>query len=245
MKKSKPAVANNKPVSNKPAPVNSTVKPIPAKSNLLVTALCILIPVCTIFIYGKTLNYPLDKLDERPIFSNIQVFTSTHPSIWESVYTDAFFGNKSDVLFYRPIQNLSYLYDISVWGAVPFGVHLTNLILFICIAYVFLYLLTLFEIPLVLSCLVALLFCCHPLYAISVVWKSTGSLPVNLQALGQWYGIGSSVARVGELKYEPLSSTVENLGCVAIGPRTCQFLRRIGSRAYEGCSQQPDCMERR
>jgi len=185
MKKSKTIPANNKPGSPKPPPVTNTVKPAPRKRNIWVIVLWALIPVCALSIYGKTLNYPLDKLDEHPIFANMEVFSSTHPSIWDGVYVDAFFGvTKSDVFFYRPIQNVTYLFDVHLWGPDPFGVHLTNLLLFIGIAYAFLYLLTLFGVDTLLASVIALLLCCHPLYAIAVIWvPSRGDLLSTLFSL--------------------------------------------------------------
>lgn len=37
-------------------------------------------------------------------------------------------------LEYQPVRDISYLFDISVWGGRPFGFHLTNLLLFAVIA---------------------------------------------------------------------------------------------------------------
>lgn|GEM_PF-1640451 len=67
-------------------------------------------------------------------------------------------------LFYRPLQNLSYVIDYRVWGFNPFGYHITNIFLHIVNAVMIFFLVDNIAKKKMLSFLTALFFVCHPVH---------------------------------------------------------------------------------
>jgi len=54
--------------------------------------------------------------------------------IKEIIARPLYYLSGDSLVYYRPLQAVSYLFDYSLWGLVPFGFHLTNLVLHILAA---------------------------------------------------------------------------------------------------------------
>jgi len=75
-------------------------------------------------------------------------------------------------LFYRPIQNLSYVIDYRAWGLNPFGYHLTNIFIHILNAVLVFFLVENIAKKRIISFLTALFFVCHPVHYGAVTYLS-------------------------------------------------------------------------
>src|SRR5215208_2773042 len=73
---------------------------------------------------------------------------------------------------YRPVRNLSYILDFAVWGANPFGFHLTNVLIHAANTVLVFFLVRHFRVGPVLSMLAALIFAVHPIQTDSVAYIS-------------------------------------------------------------------------
>jgi len=70
-------------------------------------------------------------------------------------------GNKNN--YYRPMQELSYVVDYSIWHLQPFGYHLTNISIHIFNALLLLWLIYLFSQSEIIAALSAIFFAVHPI----------------------------------------------------------------------------------
>lgn len=73
---------------------------------------------------------------------------------------------------YRPVRNLSYILDFTVWGANPFGFHLTNVLIHAANTVLVFFLVRRFQLNTTLSMLAALIFAVHPIQADAVAYVS-------------------------------------------------------------------------
>src|ERR1044071_6286971 len=73
---------------------------------------------------------------------------------------------------YRPVRNLSYILDYIVWGARPFGFHLTNVLLHAANAALVFLLARRFRLSAVAAFLTALIFAVHPIQTDAVAYIS-------------------------------------------------------------------------
>src|ERR1051325_1441251 len=64
---------------------------------------------------------------------------------------------------YRPVRNLSYILDFVVWGANPFGFHLTNVLIHAANTALVFFLARRFRMSAALGMLAALVFVVHPI----------------------------------------------------------------------------------
>lgn len=86
--------------------------------------------------------------------------------------TYLFAGVDSPSNFYRPIQNLSYLFDYSLWKLNPFGYHLTNTVIHAANAMLlYLLIFTLFE-NILFALIASILFSIHPIHTEAVAYIS-------------------------------------------------------------------------
>lgn len=115
----------------------------------------------------------------------ITSFTAYYPALHnELVWDDTFiinyylhhlhsFANLFDPFFQiysRPATSLSLLLDYSFWYKDPVGYHLSNLIIHGATGILFFVILSLLEIPYLLSLSAALLFITHPIHLENVAW---------------------------------------------------------------------------
>lgn len=73
---------------------------------------------------------------------------------------------------YRPIRNLSYILDFIVWGANPFGFHLTNVLIHAANTVLVFFLIRRFTIGSIVPALTALIFAVHPIQTDAVAYVS-------------------------------------------------------------------------
>lgn len=134
------------------------------KSNLF---FFLLLTVIVFSLYGKSIFFDFVS-DEFFLISDKVDFLSDIKNIPKLFTTSAFY--LSDCKYYRPVLNLSFLIEISVFGLNKKICHTTNIILFILtlwLMYVFLIKLKLNET--ILKFLI-LLVAVHPIFTSSVVW---------------------------------------------------------------------------
>ena len=109
----------------------------PARNTLLIAAG--LIVVLGFLVYGNSLNGEFIWDDEYLVRDNLYI---TSPSYLPQVFTkDVGAGSGKEVIFYRPLQILSYMFDYAFWKLNPKGFHLTNTILHILVALLLYFLL--------------------------------------------------------------------------------------------------------
>ncbi len=73
---------------------------------------------------------------------------------------------------YRPVRNLSYILDFAVWGANPFGFHLTNVLIHAANTVLVFFLIRRFTIGSIVPALTALIFAVHPIQTDAVAYIS-------------------------------------------------------------------------
>jgi len=73
---------------------------------------------------------------------------------------------------YRPIRNLSYILDFAVWGANPFGFHLTNVLIHAANTVLVFFLTRRFTTGSIVPALTALIFAVHPIQTDAVAYIS-------------------------------------------------------------------------
>lgn len=93
--------------------------------------------------------------------------------------TNLFAGAEGQSSFYRPIQALTYMGDYHLWGKVPFGFHLTNLLLHLTDAILLYYLLASMT-NLQVAFIAGLLFVVHPLQTEAITYIAGRADPLAL-----------------------------------------------------------------
>lgn len=73
---------------------------------------------------------------------------------------------------YRPVRNLSYILDFAVWGANPFGFHLTNVLIHAANTLLVLFLVRRLTVGSITAVLAALVFAVHPIQTDAVTYIS-------------------------------------------------------------------------
>ena len=73
---------------------------------------------------------------------------------------------------YRPVRNLSYILDFAVWGANPFGFHLTNVLIHAANTVLVFFLIRRFTVSSITPALAALIFAVHPIQTDAVAYIS-------------------------------------------------------------------------
>jgi hypothetical protein len=131
-------------------------------------------------LYLKVLNFDFVYDDILIIKNNIKILDHLG-NILEAFRRDAFFNNKGELLFYRPIQNISFMIDASIGGANPLFYHFTNLFLHVATCVTIYFLLRALSISNFTSFLFSLIFSVHPMLASGVSWiPSRGDLLIGL-----------------------------------------------------------------
>jgi tetratricopeptide (TPR) repeat protein len=175
IKKSKPLKAD----------IKTQKKPViqSKRKNLLFYILsCCGFILVSFLLYYPTLNYPLDKLDEKAIVGNNLPLLKDYSNINKALTSNAFYKNLKT--FYRPVQNLSFMSDAHLGGGNAIGFRVTNLILHIAVFCLLFFLLTGFNVNRVTALLITMVFIVHPLFVHAVVWiPSRGDLLITLLGL--------------------------------------------------------------
>jgi len=131
-------------------------------------------------LYLKVLNFDFVFDDILIIKGNIKVLEHLS-NILEAFRRDAFFNNKGELLFYRPMQVISFMIDASIGGINPLFYHFTNLVLHIATGIALYFLLRTLSVEGFTAFLFSLLFSVHPVLASGVSWiPSRGDLLIGL-----------------------------------------------------------------
>jgi len=145
------------------------MKPSKKKSTLSKNLLIVLILVAVSFgIYANSLHGDF-VWDDTTLFIE-------HADLWKwsnlkqlLTSQDNLFG-KNDNVFYRPLPNLTFLLDRTLWGQNPFGYHLTNIVFHVLSTItVFLIAAELFG-STYIGVAAGLLFAVHPIHTEVVAW---------------------------------------------------------------------------
>ncbi len=85
------------------------------------------------------------------------------------------FAAAQPIVYYRPIPILTYALEYNIWKLIPFGYHLTNIILHAFNSYLVYYLIFLLFGNINLGRLSSILFCLHPVHHTTVALISNRS----------------------------------------------------------------------
>jgi tetratricopeptide (TPR) repeat protein len=132
-------------------------------------------------LYAQTIPFGLTNFDDDLILGNIQNGIN-EPDVYTKAFTTDAFFEKSSRPFYRPVQTLSYIFNLKMSNENSTKtIHLTNILIFVLITC-FLYLLfQRFNFTKELSLFATLIFATHPLFVSSVSWiPSRGDLFLTL-----------------------------------------------------------------
>jgi tetratricopeptide (TPR) repeat protein len=134
------------------------------------TILPVIIVFCLpVLLYLQTLSFGFTYFDDDGIISDNITFLSNFRNAPQAFLTDASLVQSCQ--FYRPLQTVSYMADISLSGGNnTWMFHLTNVLLLGLIACLLFLLLRKFLIPLKLAILSTLVYCVHPLFISSIAW---------------------------------------------------------------------------
>jgi len=134
-------------------------------------------------LYAQTIGFGLTNFDDDTIIENINLPQNADNIFTKALTTDALLNHTEP--FYRPLQTLTYVFDLKISGEnKTWMLHLTNVLIFCLIGCSLFILLLKFKIPNNLAFLATLVFCSHPLFVTSVAWiPARGDLLSTLSSL--------------------------------------------------------------
>lgn len=163
------------------------------------------------FIYFKTIHFGFVGLDDTTIIKgNLKVLGDIH-KVKSIFFSDAFIHNPGR-LFYRPIQNLSFMLDTLAGNGQLWVYHLSSLIIHILTVISLYILLNLLYVKSVTSFVFSLIFSIHPLLASDISWlPSRGDLLLGL--IGIWIFITYiKYQHTGKIRYIFLNFFLYSIG---------------------------------
>ncbi|RJP71117.1 MAG: tetratricopeptide repeat protein [Candidatus Abyssobacteria bacterium SURF_17] len=125
----------------------------------------LLLIIVAILPYTNTLKNEFVGYDDQNLIQHSREIRSLAPGNIAHMFVPRTRGN------YQPIRTLSYALDYALWGARPFGFHLTNILLH-ALTVVGVWLLVRRLLPEPVPFLAALIFAVHPIHVESVTWMS-------------------------------------------------------------------------
>ncbi|MDD5427701.1 MAG: tetratricopeptide repeat protein [Candidatus Omnitrophica bacterium] len=138
----------------------------------------IVIAVLVLAAYSSALNNDFIWDDEFLIRDNTAINSFNNAARIFKTYLAATSGNINN--FYRPIQELSYMIDRFLWGSLPLGFHLTNILLHaLCAVFLYILSLKIFKNWLV-AFVTASLFGIHPINTEAVTYVAGRADPLYL-----------------------------------------------------------------
>src|ERR1035437_8008108 len=155
---------------------------IRANKNKLILYLLFLVVVPSV-LYFRVVNFNFTNLDDKNIIVEHYDTVGDINKIKEAFNLDAFMSNKG-YLFYRPVQNISFMLDAQFGGKEPWGYHLSNILIHILTVIALFFFLKKIRIKSEISFLLSLLFSIHPLFTNAVAWiPARGDLLLGLFTL--------------------------------------------------------------
>ena len=137
------------------------------KSLLIGYGVAIIAAVFLVYANALNGNFVWDDvglITRNPLIGNLAHFSDIFK-------TDLFYG-QTDNIFYRPLQNVSYMVDYHFWKDNPFGYHLTNVLIHSLVAFCWFLFIFMISENHQLSFLTAILFALHPAHTEAVAYIS-------------------------------------------------------------------------
>ena len=131
-------------------------------------------------IYAQTIGFGFSYLDDNSII--VEQINKQKPvlNIAEAFKRDAFFTPKG-LAFYRPIQNITFMFDSVIGNNKAFMYHLTNILIHLLTCLSLFHLFKLLKYDNVLSFAGVMIYAVHPLFTHAVAWiPSRGDLIIAL-----------------------------------------------------------------
>jgi protein O-mannosyl-transferase len=119
-------------------------------------------------IYFKSVFFDFSGLDDKTILVNNTEIFNDISNIGRILTTDAFLSDKG--VFFRPLQNLSFLIEYQIAGNNPWIFHFTNLILHSITCLILFFLLLSLKFPRNNSLVLTLIFAVNPVFVHAVAW---------------------------------------------------------------------------
>ena len=121
--------------------------------------------VSAIILYYQTFDFLVVNCDDHEIILKNPDRIS-HIEDWRSEFSNSYMGNS----YYRPIVNLSFIFDFTFAGKNMAQYHITNFIIFVINASLVFFLLSLLGYKRILSLLGGMIYVVHPVFTNSVAW---------------------------------------------------------------------------
>lgn len=129
---------------------------------------CLMIFIVAFAVYANTLKSDFIWDDEYLILNNSQIKSFSHlPNVFK---TYVGFGSENINNFYRPVQEISDMVDYFLWGLVPFGFHLTNVILHSLVSLMVCVFLFFISGSFIAAAFAALIYAVHPVHTEAVAY---------------------------------------------------------------------------
>lgn len=144
------------------------MKTVPAKYDIKINLLLLILIFGTFYIYSRALNGPFIWDDNHFLLRNSSI--RSVEKIPEYFTSKATFAEEGDFDIYRPLRNVSYLIDYLMFGLNPFGFHVINLLLHVQNIILLAYLLRTVTGNNFISIASAALFAFHPIQTEAVSW---------------------------------------------------------------------------
>ncbi|MDR2972411.1 MAG: tetratricopeptide repeat protein [Bacteroidales bacterium] len=159
---------------------NQNPKQPQVSKNRFQTVYPLLVFCFSFLLYFHSINFKYTMFDDDGLLMNNKEFFTNNGDLKTIFTTDAFL--KTEGTFYRPIQNISFLIDVTISGGMDMRMfHFTNVLLFALIGISLYFLLLRFKISHLTAFLGTLLYLSHPLLASSVAWiPARGDLLLTL-----------------------------------------------------------------
>jgi tetratricopeptide (TPR) repeat protein len=133
-------------------------------------------------VFGKSTQFFLGKLDEDLLIINQLSFLSNFNNILQTFSRDAFLNETG--IFYRPLQTISYMFDVRFFSERGSIFFITNIILHILVCSLLYFLLILLDFNKLSSKILTSFYLVSPLFVHSVAWApARGDLLIGLTGI--------------------------------------------------------------
>lgn len=129
----------------------------------------IVIVVLAAVLYAQTLDFGIDKFDEDLILKANIDYLVKKATLADVLMRDAFFRSPGKI-FYRPVQNVSFLIDATIGNGKASTFYATNILLHMLASVLLFRILLLFTKRPDLSIVTALFFTLNPLFVQAIAW---------------------------------------------------------------------------
>ncbi len=129
----------------------------------------IVIAVLAAVLYAQTLDFGIDKFDEDLILKSNIDYLVKKATLADVLMRDAFFRSPGKI-FYRPVQNVSFLIDATIGNGKASTFYATNILLHILASVLMFRVLLLITKRPDVSVLTAVFFTLNPLFVQAIAW---------------------------------------------------------------------------